>query len=216
MKNDLSKFSAAMYWLILAAVAVALVWAYFMPQEIIVAAAGQIHYLGEPQAVSAIADGTAESPQVKSFDHVDEGATLIHIVSDRGRTYALSAPGGGAAIWTRSLIKGDRVQENERIAVIYPDDTMGMLIHLSDRDVRKIDVGMQVRIRLDAYPFQDYGAVYGTVYDITPELGAGGRIETYVLVSLDDVSPAITLRPGLSASADIIVGHTTLLRRLLR
>ena len=215
MKKELSKASMMMYWIIVASAVAVLIWAYFMPVEISVSATGQIHYLGEPHAITAGPGGIVEARQAKSFTHVDEGAALIRILPDGGQAFDVASPGDGAVIWYRSLIRGDRVQADERLAALYPDDTYGLLIRLSDRDVRKIEPGMQVRISLDAYPFQEYGMVYGTVHDVTLELNASGWVDVDVLITLDSDTSAMTLRPGLTASADILVGRTTLLRQLL-
>ena len=216
MQKEMSGASTMMFWLIVAIAAIALIWAWFMPVEISVAALGQIYYLGEPQAVDAGPGGVTYSPLAKSFAHVERDAALIQIAPEDGEPFTVGAPDEGALIWQRSLIKGDRVQEGERIAVVYPDDPLGLLIRLSDQDIRKVELGMDVRVKLDAFPMQDYGVLYGKIVDITPELGANGLIDTQVLVSLEGVSSNIALRPGLIASADVIIGRTTLLRRILR
>ena len=207
-----------MFWLIVASAAAALIWAYFMPIEVSVAAMGQIHYMGEPQAVSAEHSGVVRQTYVKSFAHVEKGAPVISVLPDEttaGKPITVSAPGNGALIWQRGYIQGDRVQANERLAIVYPDEPLGLLIRLSDNDIRKIDTGMTVRVRLDAYPYQDYGVLYGTVSGISPTLDVNGQISTDVLVTLADVTPEMALRPGLTAVTEIITGQTTLLKQIL-
>ena len=140
MRKELSAANNIMFWLIVAAAVSALAWAYFMPVEISVAALGQISYLGEPQAVIASHGGTAEAPSVKSFEHVDRGDALIRVMPDSGQTVTVSAPGDGALIWQRGLISGDRIMAGERLAIVYPDEPLGLLIRLSDRDMRKIEL----------------------------------------------------------------------------
>lgn len=72
-------------------------------------------------------------------------------------------------------------------------------------------VGMPVKLKFDAYPFQDYGIVTGKVHWISPDTKSidtpQGKVSAYELeVELDQShAQQIKLTPGQTATAEVIV-----------
>ena len=80
------------------------------------------------------------------------------------------------------------------------------------RDAGFIEVGMPVKMKLDAYPYQDYGIIAGEVTSISadaeidPTMGAVYRVE----ISLEkdyviEEQQQVQFKAGQTASADIII-----------
>ncbi|MBW4612460.1 MAG: HlyD family secretion protein [Desmonostoc vinosum HA7617-LM4] len=78
-----------------------------------------------------------------------------------------------------------------------------------------LKVGMPVKLKFDAYPFQDYGVVQGRVSWIAPnskvQQNSQGNIETYELdITLDQpyiqaANKRVSLTPGQTATAEVII-----------
>jgi hemolysin D len=110
------------------------------------------------------------------------------------------------------------VQPGQIVAQIAPQGLPLILkAQASSQQSGQMRVGMPVKLKFDAYPFQDYGVVPGTLRWISPdsktvELGQGqGQSEIFELeITLDQMYIAnadrrIELTPGQSATAETII-----------
>ncbi|MDH6058503.1 HlyD family efflux transporter periplasmic adaptor subunit [Umezakia ovalisporum] len=111
---------------------------------------------------------------------------------------------------------GEVVQVGQRIADIAPQNTeMVLKANMPIQDSGFLKVGMPVKIKFDAYSFQEYGIVQGKVARISPDSKITqtpqGNIETYELeITLEQKyiqsgTKRIPLTPGQTANAEIIV-----------
>jgi hemolysin D len=111
---------------------------------------------------------------------------------------------------------GAVVQPGQRIAQIAPQNA-GIVLkaQMPSQDSGFLKVGMPVKVKFDAYPFQEYGIVEGKVTWISPDSKVSqtpqGNIENYELeVSLDKTyvdngNKRITLTAGQTANAEVII-----------
>ena len=111
---------------------------------------------------------------------------------------------------------GEVLQPGQRIARIAPEDT-GFILKatMPVKETGLLKTGMPVKVKFDAYPFQEYGVVPGKVSWISPdskvESATPGTPETYELkIALDkpyieNGSRRILLTPGQTANAEVIV-----------
>ncbi len=111
---------------------------------------------------------------------------------------------------------GSVVEPGQMIAQIAPNNTPLILkAQMPSQQSGFLKVGMPVKIKFDAYPFQDYGVVQGRVSWISPnskvQTTNQGNIETYELeISLDqpyiqNANRRIPLTPGQTATAEVII-----------
>lgn len=111
---------------------------------------------------------------------------------------------------------GSVVQPSQMVAQIAPKGTSLVLrAKMASPESGFLRVGLPVKVKFDAYPFQDYGVVSGHLSWISPdskiEQTAGGAIETYELeIKLDrlDIQNAdklVALTPGQTATAEVVV-----------
>ncbi|MEM6753957.1 MAG: HlyD family efflux transporter periplasmic adaptor subunit [Cyanobacteria bacterium P01_C01_bin.38] len=111
---------------------------------------------------------------------------------------------------------GEVLQPGQRIARIAPEDS-GFVLRatMPVKETGLLKTGMPVKVKFDAYPFQEYGVVPGKVSWISPdskvESATPGTPETYELkIALDkpyieNGSQPIPLTPGQTANAEVIV-----------
>ncbi|MEH2231807.1 MAG: HlyD family efflux transporter periplasmic adaptor subunit [Nostoc sp.] len=111
---------------------------------------------------------------------------------------------------------GAVVQVGQRIAQIAPTKTDFVLrASMPNQDSGFLKLGMPVKIKFDAYPFQEYGIVQGKVTWISPDSKVSqtpqGNIETYELeITLDQQyvqngNKRIPLGAGQTANAEVII-----------
>ncbi|GAB1541071.1 HlyD family type I secretion periplasmic adaptor subunit [Scytonema sp. NUACC21] len=121
---------------------------------------------------------------------------------------------------------GAVLQAGERVAQIAPKNA-GLVLKakMPSTESGFLKAGMSVKIKFDAYPFQEYGIVQGKVTWISPDSKTSetpqGNIETYELeVALDESylhngNKHIPITPGQTATAEVIVRQRRVIDFLL-
>ena len=111
---------------------------------------------------------------------------------------------------------GAVVQPGSRVAEIAPEDA-NFIVHaeISTTESGSLQEGLPVKLKFDAYPFQDYGVATGTVIEISPtsqtDETVQGEVDAYQLEielnqsCLPTPQECIALRPGDTATAEVIV-----------
>ncbi len=111
---------------------------------------------------------------------------------------------------------GEVVQPGELVAQIAPQGTKLVLrAEMPSSESGFMKVGMPVKVKLDAYPFQDYGILEGKLDWVSPdtkiEETPSGKVETYDIevtfdrAYLETKTDPIRLIPGQGATAEVIV-----------
>jgi HlyD family secretion protein len=111
---------------------------------------------------------------------------------------------------------GEVVQPGQRIAQIAPKNAEVVLkASMPIQDSGFLEVGMPVKVKFDAYPYQEYGIVEGTVAWVSPDSKVNqtpqGNIESFELeITLDrqyvdNGEKRVTLMPGQTADAEVVI-----------
>ena len=123
----------------------------------------------------------------------------------------LYAPVDGIVSSLNVKNNGEVTQPGQTIAEIAPEGAPLMLSAvLPNRDAGFVREGMDVQIKFDAFPYQDYGIVSGTVTSISPDtkvdekLGAVYTVEIALESSSAIAAQRMQLKAGQTASAEII------------
>lgn len=111
---------------------------------------------------------------------------------------------------------GAVVQPGQMVAQLAPQGaTLIFRAQMPSSESGFLKLGLPVKLKFDAYPFQDYGVVSGQVSRISPDSEKTetpqGELETFELeITLDQTyilaeNKHVTLTPGQTATAEIIV-----------
>jgi len=111
---------------------------------------------------------------------------------------------------------GDVVQQGGMIVEIAPQEAMLLLkAEMATTQSGSLEEGMVVKMKFDAYPFQDYGVVEGSLIKISPttkmQETSRGRVAIYELEielkqsCIPSGNDCILLRPGDTATAEVVV-----------
>ena len=128
----------------------------------------------------------------------------------------LKAPIYGTVFQLPIQGEGEVVQPGELMAEIGPKGASLLLqAQMATTDSGSLATGMPVKMKFDAYPFQDYGIVEGELVKISPTTEEvetpDGKVTAYNLeIKLNQTciptsTECIALHPGDTATAEVIV-----------
>jgi adhesin transport system membrane fusion protein len=164
----------------------------------------------------AQADLNQVTAELRSLEEV------MPALADRvGRT-ELRSPVNG--ILNRLLIStiGGVVRSGEPVAEVVPiDDQLVFEAMILPQDIGFVRVGQTARLKISAYDFSIFGAMVGTVTQVSPDVVTNDRGESFYLARIETLSPVLQagdkelpVLPGMQAQIDIITGAKTVLQYL--
>ena len=109
---------------------------------------------------------------------------------------------------------GETVASAQELVTIVPDNTpLEMLCYVKNMDISDIREGMEAEIKLDAYSYNKYGTVKGTVKYVSPSSFISDSMGNVYLVKieLNNNNSNIELISGLSGSVEIKTDKRTVL-----
>jgi len=122
---------------------------------------------------------------------------------------------------------GGTIKAGEPIVEIVPsDDTLVVEARLLPKDIGFVKIGQDARVKLTAYDYAIFGSIEGRITQIsadavsTEERGQTNyyyiaRVETNSSV-INSLGKKLPIIPGMQAQVDVITGHKTVLRYLLK
>ena len=155
--------------------------------------------------------------------------TSYHDLCDNIRAweqrYVLKAPCEGRLELLKFITNNQYVQTGEELFGVIPQNSklVGKMV-LPSSGAGKIRIGSRVTIKLDDYPYMEYGSVDGVVKNISQLAhtlqSEKSQVTTYmVIVELPDVLSTnygriLDFKPEMSGVADIVVNERRLIERL--
>ncbi len=138
------------------------------------------------------------------------------------RHTTITAPASGIITMITVRGAGEVLQPGQTIAAIAPTD-MPLVIEalLPNKDIAFIEKGLPAKLKFEAFPYQDYGIVDGTVIDISPDAVTDKDHVSYYKVTIaphrissPTTGRVVVLRPGLVVSAEIVTEQRSVLSLL--
>ncbi|HEX7757526.1 MAG TPA: HlyD family efflux transporter periplasmic adaptor subunit, partial [Niabella sp.] len=143
--------------------------------------------------------------------------TLKSSIDEWKRQCIVTAPVDGTLVYALPVQQNQFVEQGKLLAYVNPgDNNSHMFVYLAQGNLGKIDTGMQVQLRFDAYPYQEAGFVIGHLNYISRISSDSGYLST---IRLDNglqtnIKKNIEYKNGLKATALIITRDMRLLQRL--
>ena len=109
---------------------------------------------------------------------------------------------------------GDTVSSTQELAYIVPiDEPIEMFCYVKNMDIADIDIGMDVEIKLDAYPYNKYGTVKGKVKYISPSSFVNDQLGSVYLIKVRVLNKnnENKLTSGLTGNVEIKIGKRTVM-----
>ena len=148
---------------------------------------------------------------------------------------ALTAPADAVVLDLAQRSVGSVVREAEPVVTLVPINVpLEAEVSINTRDIGRIAVGKEARIKLDAYPFQKYGTASGEVRTISQDTFVTGQqqdpnattaqppaapfFKARILLAdtrLNVSDVPVRLLPGMTVSTEIKVGNRTVMSYFL-
>lgn len=140
----------------------------------------------------------------------------------------LTAPADAVVLEVAKLSAGSIVKEAEPFFTLVPiSETLEADVQIDSLDVGYIKIGSKANVKIDAYPFQKHGTIDGSLRTVSQDAFRrdtaapsgmdayyGGRI-TLGSAKLQDMPANAALLPGMTLTAEIMVGKRSVLSYLL-
>ncbi|HEY3598250.1 MAG TPA: HlyD family efflux transporter periplasmic adaptor subunit [Paraburkholderia sp.] len=159
--------------------------------------------------------------QLQTARLVSDAAARIRFENiDKDNFLLVLSPVSGVITDVTSTQPGDKIQANAPLGGIAPKDARPVLkIEIAERDRAFLHEGMPVKLKFNAFPYQRYGLINGTLAYISPATKPSGQdkqpvYEGRVTLDKDYYQIAETrypLRFGMTASAEIVVRERRLI-----
>ncbi|MDP3129306.1 MAG: HlyD family efflux transporter periplasmic adaptor subunit [Sediminibacterium sp.] len=134
------------------------------------------------------------------------------------RKYILMAPISGRIVFQTPLQDKLYLKANKLVALIIPDSSSFYVeVNLPQYNFGKIDTGQNVQIRLDAYPYQEYGYLSGQINYIS-KIATDSGFVVHIKTSSDlktNLNKTIQFRSGLKSEVLIITKEMRLIDRFI-
>lgn len=155
--------------------------------------------------------------------------------SPRNRQFVTAVAEGKAAVSSRLLVvapvngrigtvsirrQGEGVQRGQTLMTLLPEGPLVAEMRIANRDVGLVKPGQRVKLKMDAFPYAEYGSVKAAITLVPPDAEgldspgqsfyrATAQLEAQQLQKHGGV---VDLLAGMTASAEIVTERKTLLR----
>lgn len=135
---------------------------------------------------------------------------------------SIKAPVDGTILSLETKTVGGVVNAAQPVAEIVPDGTKLVVdTTVQNKDIGFIEVGQSVVLKIDAYSFQRYGYLNGTVKSISPDAindekrGLVYKMKVEINGEETSKNNTIKIEPGLSVTAEITTGKRRIIEFFL-
>ena len=178
---------------------------------------------------SLLQNGTQQRDKQKELEQLDHDISLQTItfrqalqsfkseVDEWMKKYVLQSPVKGKVFFVIPLQENQFLHPGRLLGYINPDDSQYyMEAYLEQRNFGKIDTGLKVLIRFDAYPYQEAGVVLGRLNYVSAVPSDSGFLSTIKLEKglNTDAGKQIPFKSGLTSEVLIVTRDRRLLERL--
>lgn len=149
---------------------------------------------------------TVEGEAAELSTHIEH---LRHEIAER----RVAAPVAGRVARLAEIRVGAVVAAGERLADVLPEGAIRAVAWFPPSALGRLAPGQPAWLRLDAYPWTDFGALEATIDKVAGEPD-GGRLRAEL--ALASAPPGVSPRHGLTATAEVAVEALTPARWVLR
>ena len=131
----------------------------------------------------------------------------------------LAAPTAGIVTTMASTRPGRYLAANDIAATIDPsDEPLLAEVWIPNDQMRRVKPDLPVRMKLKAFPFQQFGELPGRLLSVDPDADANGAYRAWIRpdrLTLSGAHGRERLGPGLELTAEIVVDKRTILDVIL-
>lgn len=131
--------------------------------------------------------------------------------------HVLRAPQAGMLVYAGIIQENQYVEAGRQVFLVSPGgSTFFGEVTVPQYNMGKVRQGQDVLIKLNSYPFEEYGVVRGMVAQVNPVPIQDSIFLSKVAISSASLHDQMQLIPGMLGTAEIITEDASLLQRWLR
>jgi multidrug resistance efflux pump len=147
--------------------------------------------------------------------------TLADEIGNWKSKYVLSASQSGTIVFATIIQKNQILNSGQEVFYIVPKGRTHFWgeIYITQDNIAKIRLGQQVLIKLQGYPFEEYGMLKGKIGWISNFPDRENMFLSKVSIndnSFSGLKKMVKVETGMNASAEIITEDTSLLARIFK
>ncbi|PCJ00456.1 MAG: hypothetical protein COB15_02810 [Flavobacteriales bacterium] len=133
------------------------------------------------------------------------------------QNFTITAPFKGKISYLKAITTNQYISDQEPLFAVVPSNQAYIgNVKIAPQGYGKITVGQEVKMKLDNYPYQEYGQLTGTIVSISQISGKEGY---FVQVKLSDgltstYNKTLSYKPDMAGTAEIITEDLRLLERI--
>lgn len=143
----------------------------------------------------------------------------LKAMSEKNKYTRILMPVNGKVIKMNIQHPGQSILSNYNIAIVRPDNSPIVIeAQIKNKDIAFIKEGQIVQIKVDAFPYQQFGTIKGKVKSILPDVTADAnfKITIELLKNYFDVKgKEMKVFAGLTVNAEIVTGKIRLMNMIL-
>ena len=145
--------------------------------------------------------------------------TLREAVGRWESKFVLKSPAAGTISFARFWNNNRNVMAGDKVFIVRPEETgewLGQLL-LPARNFVKVKIEQKVRVKLDGFPFMEFGFIWGKIRSISLlPVDSDYMLEIYFPWGLNtSMGKSLKLHHGMSGQAEIITANRRLLERVM-
>jgi HlyD family secretion protein len=131
-------------------------------------------------------------------------------------TIPLVAPMNGRIVTLLVRQPGAVMNAGDPLLTIVPDHAPLVLeAWIANQDMADMRVGLPAVLKIDAYPYEQYGTVPATVTWVSPDVETHPTLGAAYRIKCTPGESSIPLRPGLTGTVEVVTGRKRVLDLLL-
>jgi hemolysin D len=145
---------------------------------------------------------------------IDTTAQRIHLAEAQVSLTTIVAPVAGTVTELKIKNAGELVGAGTPVASIVPESVpLVAEVAVPNKDIGFVRAGTDVRVKIDAFPFRQFGTVAATVAQVLPNADAENNFRVKIRLQRTTLGAddSIHLFPGLTVQADILTAEQRLL-----
>lgn len=143
----------------------------------------------------------------------------LEALKNNNSKYTIKSPVNGVILNANYNTVGSYINQSKAIAeIVSSDSELKIETYITNKDIARIEKGQKVIIKLEAYDYQKYGTLEGTIDYISPsaivdkELGAVYKVK----IKFDkNQNPNIDLLPGMTVTLETKSGKQRIIEYFL-
>lgn len=142
----------------------------------------------------------------------------IEILEDKISLTSILMPVAGTVAELKTKDSGELLNAGAVVASIVPEGVpLEVMASLPSRDIGFVSAGLPAQVKVDAYPFEQYGTLPAQVSKVIPNVGKDENFTILLSLEKDKIDSdgkTISLFPGLTVQADLMTSKKRLLSLL--